>query len=133
MLITLELLLCSDLRRSLLTLGCMTVEQKPALERAISDYTDLYATTPPGVWVRDYKSRSYLTQSVPALPFFQFLMDWRHIHDVPRFIDAHSRHIKPMKDSPGMCVNVWIGWPDGPDSLAVAAELSVDDYNAEVA
>ncbi|EDV2893899.1 hypothetical protein CSM99_004357 [Salmonella enterica subsp. diarizonae] len=38
MLITLELLLRDDLRRSLFTLGSMTVEQKPALESAISDY-----------------------------------------------------------------------------------------------
>ncbi|EJC0214932.1 hypothetical protein MXY24_000157 [Salmonella enterica] len=77
MLITIELLFCTDLRRSLFTLGSMTVEQKPALESAISDYAGLYATTPPGVWVRSYKGRNWLTQSVPALPFFAFLALYR--------------------------------------------------------
>lgn len=110
MLITLELLLCDDLRRSLFTVGSMTVERKPALENAISDYAGLYATTPPGVWVRPYKGRNWLTQSVPALPFFDFLTGWRHVPDVPRFLDAHYHFVQPSPGAmPEARVNVWIG------------------------
>ncbi|EKO1096406.1 hypothetical protein ACOIPX_002366 [Salmonella enterica] len=134
MLITLELLLRDDLRRSLFTLGSMTVEQKPALESAISDYAGLYATTPPGVWVRSYKGRNWLTQSVPALPFFDFLSGWRHVPDVSRFLDVYYRFVQP---SPGAIsdarVNVWIGWPDGADPVAVGAAPPDDDYAALVA
>ncbi|HGB5011338.1 TPA: hypothetical protein ACIVL5_004363 [Salmonella enterica subsp. diarizonae serovar 61:r:-] len=134
MLITLELLFCTDLRHSLLTVGSMTVEQKPALESAISDYAELYATTPPGVWVRSYKGRNWLTQSVPGLPFFAFLEDWRSVPDVPRFLDAHYHLVQPSPDAmPEARVNVWIGWPDGPDPVAVGAALPDDGYTALVA
>ncbi|EHG4046304.1 hypothetical protein J4486_004874 [Salmonella enterica] len=87
MLITLELLFCTDLRRSLATVGELNIERSPALESAISDYAGLYATTPPGVWVRSYKGRNWLTQSVPALPFFAFLADWRLYSPQRRFDD----------------------------------------------
>lgn len=134
MLITLELLLCDDLRRSLFTVGSMTVERKPALENAISDYAGLYATTPPGVWVRPYKGRNWLTQSVPALPFFDFLTGWRHVPDVPRFLDAHYHFVQPSPGAmPEARVNVWIGWPDGADPVAVGAAPPKDDYDALVA
>ncbi|HBJ6639297.1 TPA: hypothetical protein LC326_002599 [Salmonella enterica subsp. enterica serovar Thompson] len=52
MLITLELLFCTDLRRSLATVGELNTERNPALESAIADYMEQNATTPPGVWVR---------------------------------------------------------------------------------
>ncbi|ECD7244677.1 hypothetical protein LVO39_002593 [Salmonella enterica] len=134
MLITPELLLCDDLRGSLFTVGSMTVERKPALESVVSDYAGLYATTPPGVWVRPYKGRNWLTQSVPVLPFFDFLSGWRHVPDVPRFLDAHYHFVPP---SPGAMaearVNVWIGWPDGADPVTVGAVPSKDDYTALVA
>ncbi|EIB3852033.1 hypothetical protein ACFJPD_003677 [Salmonella enterica] len=98
MLITIELLLRDDLRRSLFTLGSMTVEQKP------------------------------------ALPFFDFLSGWRHVPDVSRFLDVYYRFVQP---SPGAIsdarVNVWIGWPDGPDPVAVGAAPPDDDYAALVA
>ncbi|EMX5815660.1 hypothetical protein AAHF61_003897 [Salmonella enterica] len=40
MLITLELLFCTDLRRSLATVGELNTERNPALESAIADYSD---------------------------------------------------------------------------------------------
>ncbi|EJM2518106.1 hypothetical protein NN677_001438 [Salmonella enterica] len=79
MLITLELLFCTDLRRSLATVGEVNIEKNPALESAIADYLEQNATTPPGVWVRSYKGRNWLTQIVPGLPFFAFLADWRSV------------------------------------------------------
>ncbi|HIB1549530.1 TPA: hypothetical protein ACWV58_000661 [Salmonella enterica subsp. enterica serovar Muenchen] len=133
MLITLELLLCDDLRRSLFTLGSMTVEQKPALESAISDYAGLYATTPPGVWVRSYKGRNWLTQSAPGLPFFAFLADWRSVPAVAGFIDTHYRYVSARMSIPEGRANVWVGWPDGPDPVAVGAAPPDDDYAALVA
>ncbi|ELM1343707.1 hypothetical protein Q3R21_002587 [Salmonella enterica] len=133
MLITLELLFCTDLRRSLFTLGSMTVEQKPALESAISDYAGLYATTPPGVWVRSYKGRNWLTQSALGLPFFAFLADWRSVPAVAGFIDTHYRYVSARMSIPEGRANVWIGWPDGPDPVAVGAAPPDDDYAALVA
>ncbi|EJZ8094960.1 hypothetical protein OSO23_000210 [Salmonella enterica subsp. enterica serovar Thompson] len=134
MLITLELLFCTDLRRSLATLGELNTERNPALESAIADYMEQNATTPPGVWVRSYKGRNWLTQSAPGLPFFAFLADWRSVPAVAGFIDTHYRFVQP---SPGAMsdvrVNVWIGWPDGPDPVAVGAAPPDDDYAALVA
>ncbi|EID3014052.1 hypothetical protein LB105_003952 [Salmonella enterica] len=134
MLITLELLFCTDLRRSLATLGELNTERNPALESAIADYMEQNATTPPGVWVRSYKGRNWLTQSAPGLPFFAFLADWRSVPAVAGFINAHYRFVQP---SPGAMsdvrVNVWIGWPDGPDPVAVGAAPPDDDYAALVA
>ncbi|EBW6364099.1 hypothetical protein DPU24_25580 [Salmonella enterica subsp. enterica serovar Oranienburg] len=99
MLITLELLLCDDLRHSMMTLGDLLIEQKPALENAVSDYAGLYATTPPGVWVRSY-------QSVPALPFFDFLAGWRHVQDVHLFLDANFRYVSARMSIPEGRANV---------------------------
>ncbi|EGO9989714.1 hypothetical protein IVO30_002200 [Salmonella enterica] len=134
MLITLELLFCIDLRRSLATVGELNTERNPALESAIADYMEQNATTPPGVWVRSYKGRNWLTQSAPGLPFFAFLADWRSVPAVAGFIDTHYRFVQP---SPGAMsdvrVNVWIGWPDGPDPVAVGAAPPDDDYAALVA
>ncbi|EAQ7976173.1 hypothetical protein E2B89_04450 [Salmonella enterica] len=134
MLITLELLFCTDLRRSLATVGELNTERNPALESAIADYMEQNATTPPGVWVRSYKGRNWLTQSAPGLPFFAFLADWRSVPAVAGFIDTHYRFVQP---SPGAMsdvrVNVWIGWPDGPDPVAVGAAPPDDDYAALVA
>lgn len=124
MIVTLELLFCTDLRRAMLTLGSMTVEHKPELEKAIADFAEQHATTPPGTWVRSYKGRNWLTQSVNAPPFFEFLHDWRHVRDVPRFLDAHSHHIHPSPGAmPEARTNVWIGYLDDPDSVAVAMAL----------
>ncbi|HFW4211704.1 TPA: hypothetical protein ACIBOM_004843 [Salmonella enterica subsp. enterica serovar Reading] len=133
MLITLELLLCDDLRHSMMTLGDLLIEQKPALENAVSDYAGLYATTPPGVWVRSYQGRNWLTQSVPALPFFDFLAGWRHVQDVHLFLDANFRYVSARMSVPEGRANVWIGWPDGPDPIAVGAPLPKNNYTALVA
>lgn len=134
MLITIELLFCTDLRRSLATVGELNTERSPALESAIADYMEQNATTPPGVWVRSYKGRNWLTQSAPGLPFFDFLSGWRHVPDVSRFLDVYYRFVQP---SPGAIsdarVNVWIGWPDGADPVAVGAAPPDDDYAALVA
>ncbi|EIU8531019.1 hypothetical protein L6315_004579 [Salmonella enterica subsp. enterica serovar Oranienburg] len=134
MLITLELLLCDDLRRSLSTVGSVEVEHKPAFESAVSDYARLYATTPPGVWLRSYHGCNWLTQSVPALPFFDFLTGWRHMPGVSPFLDVHYNFVRSAADAILEArVNVWIGWPDESDPVAVGAAPPNDDYTALVA
>ncbi|STV21901.1 Uncharacterised protein [Klebsiella pneumoniae subsp. ozaenae] len=62
MLLTLELMLCTDLKRSLATLGELHIGYGPELIEAIGNYVEKNATTPPGLWVRDYKGQQYLTQ-----------------------------------------------------------------------
>lgn len=133
MLITLELLLCTDLRRSMLTVGELQIGYGPELMKAIHDFAEQQATTPPGVWVRSYKSRNYLTQSAPGLPFFTFLADWRSVPAVAGFIDTHYRYVSARMSIPEGRANVWVGWPDGPDPVAVGAAPPGDDYAALVA
>ncbi|EDC3801790.1 hypothetical protein GAG38_25975 [Salmonella enterica] len=133
MLITLELLFCTDLRHSLATVGELNTERNPALESAIADYMEQNATTPPGVWVRSYKGRNWLTQSAPGLPFFTFLADWRSVPAVAGFIDTHYRYVSARMSIPEGRANVWVGWPDGPDPVAVGAAPPDDDYAALVA
>ncbi|HFE7519783.1 TPA: hypothetical protein ACGAD2_000240 [Salmonella enterica subsp. enterica serovar Newport] len=133
MLITLEYLFCTDLRRSLATVGEVNIEKNPALESAIADYLEQNATTPPGVWVRPYKGRNWLTQSVPGLPFFAFLTDWRSVPAVAGFLDTHYRYVSARMSIPEGRANVWVGWQDGPDPVAVGAALPVDGCNRLVA
>lgn len=47
MLITVELLLADNLRRSLLTVGKLDISTQPRLETVIACYTERFATIPP--------------------------------------------------------------------------------------
>ncbi|HIB1583245.1 TPA: hypothetical protein ACWV6E_005860, partial [Salmonella enterica subsp. enterica serovar Muenchen] len=70
MLITVELLLTDNLRRSLLTLGALDLSPLPGLEAFIECYTERFATIPPGMWYRQYQGQRWLTRSLPGPAFF---------------------------------------------------------------
>ncbi|EAM2672963.1 hypothetical protein ABGY98_002830 [Salmonella enterica] len=133
MLITLEILFCTDLRRSLLTVGNVTIENMPTMECAITEFTERNATTPPGAWVRQYKGRNWLTRSVPAQPFRRFLEEWHTVPGVARFLSETTGYTRACGVIPGTVVSVWIGWPDDPDPVAVGASPPDDGCIALVA
>lgn len=87
MLITVELLLTDNLRRSLLTLGEPDLSSLPGLERVIECYTERFATLPPGMWYRQYQGQRWLTRSLPGSAFFLFLRRWRNIPEVRCFLE----------------------------------------------
>lgn len=117
MLITLEFLFGTDLRRSLFTAGVLEPEQMPAFESAVTDYVEQYATTPPGEWVRLYRGKYWLTRSVPARPFYDFLKDWQHVPEVSRFVRETFGYSKARMVIPGTRTDIWVGWPDGSEPV----------------
>ncbi|STV29985.1 hypothetical protein [Klebsiella pneumoniae] len=124
MLLTLELMLCTDLKRSLATLGELHIGYGPELIEAIGNYVEKNATTPPGLWVRDYKGQQYLTQSVPALPFFMFLRRWETVPIVGEFLGKNFQYVMSSTMRSEACFSVWIGHLDDPHSVAVAMPLT---------
>lgn len=70
MLITVELLLADNPRRSLLTIGALDINLLPGLEAVIECYTERFATIPPGMWYRQYRGQRWLTRSLPGPAFF---------------------------------------------------------------
>lgn len=109
MLITVELLLTDNLRRSLLTLGELDLSPLPGLERVIECYTERFATLPPGMWYRQYQGQRCLTRSLPGLAFFLFLRRWRNIPEVRCFLESHERFVFASRQSvTEVRCNVWI-------------------------
>lgn len=72
MLITVELLLADNPRRSLLTIGEMDISSLPGVEAVTECYTERFATIPPGMWYRYYQGRRWRTRSIPGPAFFCF-------------------------------------------------------------
>ncbi|CAI0786521.1 hypothetical protein [Serratia entomophila] len=125
MLLTLELMFSHEPKRSLLTVGELNIGYGPELIEAIDAYVGKNAETPPGVWMRKYKGLHYLTQSVPALPFFTFLRSWGSVPIVGEFLEMNYRFVLPSHDMmPGACFNVWVNRLDEPEAVAVAMQLT---------
>lgn len=70
MLITVELLLADNLRRSLLTIGELDISPLPGLEAVTECYAERFATIPSGMWYRQYRGQRWLTRSLPGPAFF---------------------------------------------------------------
>jgi len=125
MLLTLELMLTHDPKRSLLTVGELNIGYGPELIEAIDGYVGKHAMTPPGVWMRKYNGLHYLTQSVPALPFFNFLRPWASVPIVGEFLAKNYSFVLPSPDAaPEACFNVWVNRLDEPEAMAVAMQLT---------
>ncbi|EAA4684163.1 hypothetical protein DQD18_15180 [Salmonella enterica subsp. enterica serovar Oranienburg] len=116
MLITVELLLSDNLRRSLLTVGELDAGTLPGLEAMIGRYAGKYATIPPGMWYRRWQGRRWLTRSVPGPEFFLFLSRWREVPEVRVFLENHSRFVlASLQAIPEAFCNVWINQPEEPE------------------
>ncbi|EIG1925721.1 hypothetical protein ACFDWB_003789 [Salmonella enterica] len=117
MLITVELLLADNLRRSLLTVGELDISTPPGLEAIIACYTERFATIPPGMWYREYQGQRWLTRSLPGPAFFLFLSRCRNIPAVRCFLESHEQFIFASRQSvrEARC-NVWIHQPEEPDT-----------------
>lgn len=112
MLITVELLLADNLRRSLLTIGEMDISSLPGLEAVTKCYTERFATIPPSMWYRYCQGRWWRTRSIPGLDFFLFLRRWRNIPEVRGFLENHGRFVFASQPSvrEARC-SVWINQP----------------------
>lgn len=125
MLLTLELMLFTNPKKTLLTLGELNISYGPELIEAIDKYVAQHATTPPGLWVRLYKGQHYLTQSVPALSFFNFLSLYEKVPIVGEFIEKNHHYVLPSKNVASEATfNVWIGRLDEPEAMAIAMPLT---------
>lgn len=69
MLITVELLLADNPRRSLMTIEEMDISSLPGVEAVTECYTERFATIPPGMWYRYYQGQRWRIRSIPG-PFF---------------------------------------------------------------
>lgn len=123
MLITVELLLADNLRRSLLTLGELDTSLLPGLEAVIACYTERFATIPPGMWYREYQGQRWLTRSLPGLAFFLFLSRWRNIPEVRRFLESHERFVFASRQSvrEARC-SVWIHQSEEPEAGGISGQ-----------
>ncbi|EAR6709545.1 hypothetical protein EWN99_23020 [Salmonella enterica] len=112
MLITVELLLADNPRRSLLTIGELDISLLPGLEAVIECYTERFATIPPGMWYRQYQGQCWLTRSLPGPAFFLFFSRWRNIPEVRHFLESHGQFVHASHKSvrEARC-DVWINQP----------------------
>lgn len=125
MLLTLEMVLSHDLKRTMLTLDELNITYGPELIEAINNYTTKRALTPPGLWTRKYKSQHYLTQSVEALPFFMFLKTYQLVPIVGEFLEKNFKFVIPSEEThPDARINVWVGTPTESESVAIAMQLT---------
>ncbi|HFJ2162826.1 TPA: hypothetical protein ACGTPM_002971 [Salmonella enterica] len=117
MLITVELLLADNPRRSLLTIGEMDISSLPEVEAVTECYTERFATIPPGMWYRYYQGRRWRTRSIPGPAFFLFLSRWRNIPEVRCFLESHNRFVFSSRESaPEVLCNVWIHQSEAPET-----------------
>ncbi|EAA2982572.1 hypothetical protein DNY73_13550 [Salmonella enterica subsp. diarizonae] len=112
MLITVELLMSDNLRRSLLTIGELDISLQPGLQTVIEFYTERFATIPPGMWYRYYQGQHWLTRSLPGPVFFLFLSRWQNVPEVGFFLGCHSQFVlASYKSVREAHCNVWINQP----------------------
>ncbi|HDL6748392.1 TPA: hypothetical protein PXJ82_004123 [Yersinia enterocolitica] len=125
MLLTLELILLQDPKRTLCTVGEVNISYGPELKEAINGYLMQNASTPPGIWTREYKGQQYITQSVPSLPFFLFLKSYELVPIIGEFLAKNFDFAQPSKCThPDASFNAWVSMPTGFESVAIAMQLT---------